>query len=208
MGLNFNYLLYFPKDRLWEVLRDLGEKCEPTGNQPTKIQFPDHDLILPLAISWGKSNVLPCDQAEYEFAISMVFDEDPAILEYLTNRGDDLAERSPPEDGTSNRYAIGYIYLTVYADLSQHYAFDVPNQMVLFKFGTTGTRMSLLFSESTSIKKTFIKLLEDHHGICGIFDWEVDYGELFWFRGEEMQFSLSSNYLLPDEIEAELTRGW
>jgi hypothetical protein len=50
--------------------------------------------------------------------------------------------------------------------------------------------------------------LEDHQGISGIFDWENDYGELFWFRGEEMQFSLLNNYLLPEEIEAELKQGY
>jgi hypothetical protein len=208
LGLNFNYLLYFPKNRLWDVLTDLSTLCESTAGEPTTIKFPDHELNLPLAISWGESDVVPHDQDEYEFAISMVFDEDPAILEYLANRGDDLEERSPPEDGAPNRYAIGFIYLTVYADLEKHYAFKAPNEMVLLKFGTTGTKMSLLFSESTSIKKAFIKLLENHHGISGIFDWENDYGELFWFRGEAMQFSLSSNYLLPEEIEVELKRGW
>ena len=208
MGLNFNYLLYFPKEKLWEVLKSLSEGCDTEGMKPTTIQFSDHDLTLPLTTSWGESAVVPYNQSEYEFDISMVFDEDPAILEYLANRGDNREERSPPEDSVPNRYAIGFIYLTVYADLSQHYAFKVPNKMVLFKFGTTGTRMSLLFSESQSIKKAFIKLLEEHQGISGIFDWEVDYGELFWFRGEEMQFSLSSNYLLPDEIAAELKRGW
>ena len=208
MGLNFNYLLYFPKDRLWDVLTVLGTLCEPTGGEPTTIKFPDHELNLPLAISWGESQGVPYDLPKYELAISMVFDEDEAILEYLSNRGDDLEERSPPEDGSPNRYAIGFIYLTVYADLEKHYGFDQPNDMVLFEFGTTGTKMSLLFSNSTSIKKTFIQLLEDHQGISGIFDWEVDYGELFWFRGEAMHFSLSSNYLLPDEIAAELERGW
>ena len=208
MGLNYNYLLYFPKDRLWDVLMNLGELCDTEGMQPTTINFPDHDLILPLSTSWGESDVVPHDQAEYDLAISMVFDEDEAVLDYLANQRDDLEERSPPEDGTPKQYAIGFIYLTVYADLSQHYAFDAPTNMVLLKFGTTGTRMSLLFSESQSIKQTFIKLLEDHQGISGIFDWENDYGELFWFRGEEMQFSLLNNYLLPEEIEAELKQGW
>jgi hypothetical protein len=194
---------------MWEVLSDLGDKCEAAG-QPTTIQFPDHELVLPLTTSWGKSNVIPYDQAEYAFAISMVFDEDKAILDYLANRGDDLEERSPPEDDAPKQYAIGFIYLTVYADadLEKHYGFGQPNDMVMFKFGTTGTRMSLLFADSPSIKKAFIKLLEDHQGISGIFDWENDYGELFWFRGEEMQFSLLNNYLLPEEIEAELKQGY
>lgn len=65
----------------------------------------------------------------------MVFDEDPAILDYLADRGDDLEERSPPEDGSLNRYAIGFIYLTVYADLERHYGFDLPIDMVFLNLG-------------------------------------------------------------------------
>jgi hypothetical protein len=44
--------------------------------------------------------------------------------------------------------------------------------------------------------------------VIGIFDWEIDYGELFWFKGKPMQVNLSSNYMLPDEIDEELKRGW
>jgi len=40
--------------------------------------------------------------------------------------------------------------------------------------------------------------------VNGIFERENDYGELFWFSGKRMQVYLSSNYLLPNEIEAEL----
>ncbi|MBE0687476.1 MAG: hypothetical protein IH585_15915 [Anaerolineaceae bacterium] len=67
--------------------------------------------------------------------------------------------------------------------------------------------MSILFSESESIRRTFSKLLENYNGVTGIFDWENDYGELFWFKGKTMQQSLSNNYLLPEEIEVELKRG-
>ena len=104
--------------------------------------------------------------------------------------------------------AIGFIYLTVYADLSKHYGFKKPTDLVLFSFGTTGTHMSILFSESESIRRTFSELLENYGGVIGIFDWENDYGELFWFTGKPMQVSLSNNYLLPEEIEQELKRGW
>ena len=79
--------------------------------------------------------------------------------------------------------------------------------MVLFKFNTTGTHMSFLFADSTSIRKTFIDLLARYKGVIGIFDWENEYGELFWLKGRHLNVRLSSNYLLPDEIEAEIKRG-
>ena len=116
--------------------------------------------------------------------------------------------QGPQEDGSVRNYLIGFIYLTVYTDLSHHYAFNKPNDLCLLEFGTTGTRMSFLFSDSTSIRKTFVNLLEHNHGIAGIFDWENDYGELFWFNRRHLQFNLSNNYMLPEEIEQELKRGY
>jgi len=208
MGLNYNYLLYFSQDRLWDVLLSLGEICDTEGMQPTTIQFPDRDLVIPLMSSWSEKELIPYDKAEINFAISMNFEEDQAILDYLRNRGGDQFDRSPPKEGCVNIYSIGFIYLTVYTDLSKHSGFKQPTDMVLFEFGTTGTRMSILFSESTSIRKTFVNILEHEHGIAGIFDWEIDYGELFWFKGRHLQFSLSRNYLLPEEIELELQRGY
>lgn len=208
MGINYNFLLYYPKEQLWDVLTGLSAVCDTAGAPPTTIRFPDHDLILPLTVFWDREGEVSWDQAKYEFAITMFFDEDRAILDYLAGRMAVLQDRSPSEDGAPQRHAIGLIYLTVYADLSKHYGFDQPNDLALFEFGTTGTQMSLLFANSTSIRSTFIRLLANHAGLCGIFDWEEDYGELFWFRGKEMNFSLSSNYLLPEEIERELERGW
>jgi hypothetical protein len=208
VGLNYNYLLYFKKDKLWDVLQGLAAYCDTEGMKPTTIQFPDHDLVIPLTSSWGEKDMIPYDQPEFEFALSMNFKEDPAILDYLINRDGDQFDRSPPEDGQVKVYSIGFIYLTVYADLSQHYGFKKPSDMVLFKFGTTGTKMSILFADSTSIRKTFIDLLARYKGVIGIFDWENDYGELFWFKGKHLQFSLSRNYLLPEEIELELQRGY
>jgi len=208
MGLNYKYLLYFQKKDLWDVLEGLGDYCNRVGDKDTIIRFPDRDLVLPLMPSWGEKDVIPYDQPEIDFALSMNFEEDPAILDYLRDRDGDQFDRSPPEDGKVKTYSIGFIYLTVFTDLSQHYGFRKPNDLVLFAFDTTGTHMSFLFADSTSIRKTFINLLVRYKGLIGIFDWENDYGELFWFKGRHMNVHLSSNYLLPEEIESELERGW
>lgn len=208
MGLNYNYLLYFKHDRLWDVLQGLSDYCNTEGMKPTTIQFPDHDMVIPLTSSWGEKDVIRFDKPEIDFAISMNFEEDEAILDYLRNRDGDQFDRSPPEDGQVKVYSIGFIYLTVYTDLLQHYGFKKPSDMVLFNFGTTGTRMSFLFADSTSIRKTFTELLVRFKGLIGIFDWENDYGELFWLKGRHLDFRLSSNYLCPEEIEKELQRGW
>jgi hypothetical protein len=209
MGLNYNYLLYFKKDRLWDVLQGLGLMCDSEGMTPTTIHFPDHDLEVPLMSNWGQGNEHAFDKPQYKFAISMTFDEDEAILDYLNSRDGDRYDRSPPDETGVRQVDIGFIYLTVYADLSKHYAFkDKPTDMVLFEFGTTGTQMSILFEASASIRKTFIKLLARYQGLIGILDLEIDYGQMFWFMGEEIEYTPGSNYMLPEEIEQEIIRGY
>ncbi len=209
MGLNYNYMLYFKKDRLWDVLQGLGDYCDNEGKAPTTIHFPDHDLVLRLMSDWGQANEHAFDKPQYQFAISMVFDEDEAILDYLHNRDGDRYDRSPPDDVSYRQVLIGFIYLTVYADLSKHFAFKHRStDMVLFQFSTTGTKMSILFEESASIRKTFIKLLARYQGLIGILDLEIDYGRLFWLEGEEVDYVISDNYLLLEEIKQEMNRGY
>jgi hypothetical protein len=207
MGLNFNYLLYFKRENLWEALQGVGDIAEPYDHQPTIVHFTDHDLILPIMTDFGEKNEVQHDSPQFNFATSLFFREDEAILEYLNYDGDDIPSRAPPYSVNPNRVAIGFIYLTVYADLSQHWAFKKPTNLVLFKFGTTGTRMSLLFDESISIRKTFIGLLESIPGVCGILDREIDGGELFWLHGRGLSEDISDVYMPPNEIEEMLKRG-
>jgi len=208
MGLNYNYVLYFEREHLWDALQGVAAIADPVDPPPTTIHFPDHKLVLPIAAGFREADNLPCDQPEYEFVVSLVFEADDAILDYLLDNGFDGAYFAPPDPDGVKRVAIGLIYLTVYADLAQHWAFKKPVDLVLFRFGTTGTRMSMLFEESASIRRTFTELLEKHHGVCGILDLEIDYGQLFWFRGRQVEASVRDVYMLPEEIEEMLERGW
>lgn len=208
MGLNYRYLLYFKRDRMWDVLYGLAEMADAEGHTHTTVHFPDHDQVLPLMTSFGQENEIQHDAPEFEFALSLYFEQDPAILQYLQDLRYSDWDRSPPEEDTDSRAAIGFIYLTIYADLSQHYAFKEPTDLVLFAFDTTGTRMSMLFENSTAIRQSFIELLDKFQGVSGILDREVDYGELFYFQGQRMQESVIEVYMTPDEIEEMLKRGW
>jgi len=208
MGLNFKYLLYFQKDRIWDILKGMDEYCDTAGMKPATIRFPDYDLVIPLTSSWGEENIISHDKSEIDFAISMNFEEDPALIDYLINQGNTLEVRSPPGDDTPHVFSIGFIYLTVYPHLINHYAFEKPSNLSLFMFDTTGTKMSLLFSESISIRKTFIKILRNFQGVAGIFDREIDGGELFWFRGKEYALDVGDVYMLPEQIEETIRRGW
>ena len=107
-----------------------------------------------------------------------------------------------------NPVSVGYIYLTVYNDLSSfspEITLDLKN-LVLFDFGTTGSRMSTMFLSSTSIRERFIALLRKYEGICGIFNSENE-GEVFWLNGKEICEFIDDIWLSPEEIEKNLSNG-
>ena len=201
MGLQYSYLLYFDRKDLWDVLKGLEQFCETNAKSATTIQFPDHDLVLPLESFGGAGNKHAYDRAAFGFSILMYFNEDQAIYDYCSSWGGYQNDRSPPDEGI-RKVAIGTIYLTVYADLSMHFGFvNKPTDMVLFEFSTTGSKMSTLFYFSTSIRKTFINVLEKFNGLIGILDLEDDDNQLFWFKGRHLELILPNNFLLPEEIE-------
>ena len=208
MGLDFSYLLYFKREHLWEALQGVAAIAEP-HHPPTMIHFPDHTMAVPLESWLLEDRTVQHDDPEFSFSIVLNFEEDEAIEDYVyaRDRGDADTERSPPDTEETNQVSIGYIYLTVYNDLSRRITLIEPTDLVLFDFGTTGTRMSLLFDYSTSIRKTFIDLLERCHGLCGVFNREYGGGELFWLKGQSLSEYFEDAYLMPQEIEGLLRKG-
>ena len=200
MGLDFSYLLYFKRQDLWKALQGVVAIAEP-HQPPIKIHFPDHELSIPLD-SWTlKDKQVHHDDPDLGFDTVLRFELDDEIEEYLGDRYYEGEDRSPPEPDADNKVWIGYIYLGINNDLSREYPDNDVEDLVLFDFGTTGTRMSLLFSYSASIRKTFTELLEKHHGVCGVFNREAGGGEVFWFKGRRMTVYIDNQFMPPDEIE-------
>ena len=208
MGLNFSYLLYFKQDHLLDALQGL-ERIAEVINPPITKYFPDYPKFILLKSNDSKDKQILHTNPEMDFATVLNFDADEEIQDYMINRGSDDPDRGPPDPDETNQVAIGYIYLTIFNNLaSQAPENNLPDDLVLFEFGTTGTRMSLLFDNSTSIRKTFLRLLKNNQGVCGVFNREVDWPELFWLKGKQYSKSISSAYMLPEEIEDELMKGW
>ncbi len=200
MGLDYSYLLYFKREQLWDILQGIADIAEP-HQPPAEIHFPDHVLSIPLD-NWSMHDQeIQHDAPEFGFSTVLLFEEDEAILDYLLSRDHGEAEdfRGPPDADGKIRIAIGYIYLTIY----QENPYQPASDLVLFDFGTTGTRMSLLFANSTSIRNTFINLLDKFDGICGVFN-DESAGELFWFKGESLSEELGDPFMSPEEIEVML----
>lgn len=193
--MDYSYLLYFERKSLWEALNGVVGIAEPY-QPPATITFPDRVLSISLD-TWGpKGNKFQHDNPEFAFALTLNFEPDKVILDYLDSRfrGDDHRD---PSSKDANRVAIGTIYLTVYQDIPH----QPKSELVLFDFGTTGTSMSLLFDNSPSIRKTFLGLLKKHKGVCGVFNRETS-GELFWLKGNELSEWFDDPRMMPAEIEA------
>ena len=187
MGINFSYQLYFKRSDLWHALDGLLTMAEP-HDPPTRILFPDHEHLVPLNAWPTRREVIHHDDSEFNFATVLRFDWDEAIIDWVisTNSADD-PDRGPPDPDEDDQASIGYIYLNIYNDISRRFhRAQSLDDLVLFEFDTTGTRMSLMFSNSTTIREAFIGLLENYRGVAGMFNWESDGIEMFWLRGQHL----------------------
>lgn len=192
MGLDFSYLLYFKQVHLLNAFHGLEEIAEEI-NPPIKKYFPNYKNPIAIKFNGSGKKKIYHDDPELDFATVLLFEEDEDILCYVNILDQGKLEpwrRILDKDG-KNRIGIGFIYLTVYNNLQRESsAKRTEDDLVLFKFGTTGTKMSLLFDCSKSIRKTFVELLEKYQGVCGVFNREDGGGELFWLKGQGFSKSI------------------
>ena len=155
MGMDFSYLLYFKREKIWDVLQAVVEMASP-HQPPTLVLFPDHELVIPLATWQDNHAQLKHDDPQLDFHFALYFEEDEAIQYWRRNRGDDPSLRSPPDAAGAKMVPVGYIYLAIHNPSSEHFPAGYTGGLAAFNFGTTGTRMSLLFDESPAIRKAFL----------------------------------------------------
>lgn len=204
MGLDYRYLLYFPRDRLWEALQGVAAVADPF-EPGTRIKFPDGERTLPFGI-WKFNDKQPkSSDGEFRFTTALFFHADDYVLEYIRDLNKEDPDRSPPEPDKDSKYSIGFIYLYVYNDLSRYTKGFTETDLALLDFQSAGTSMSLLFEESPSVRSLFRGLLEDYGGVGGVFDNEYE-GRVFWWKGREVDLSIRSAYVSPTEIESLLKR--
>lgn len=203
MGLDYSYMLYFKQEKLWDALQAVVDLAEP-HDPPTRVLFPDHELAIPLETWRGNNAQLNHHDPTLDFHFGMYVEEDEEIRYWRRNMGDAEDLRSPP-DGGVKKLLVGFIYLTIHTPTSERFSPGGSQGLVLFDFGTTGTRMSLMFDESPSMRKVMCALLQRVPGVCGVFNRE-DSGEVFWLDGQEVYAHLEDVTLLPDEIRSLLNQ--
>lgn len=197
MGLDYSYRLYFHREDLWSALQGIAD-ISMRSTLPALVIFPDHIRYYHIEGSAEKKRILYWNDPELWFVVSIYFDKDEAIIDYLkrTNGGkfDEAATNNP------GGIPIGCIYVKVVTDLNRSEEKTWDSDIVLIDLSTPGTRMSMLFYESCSIRRRFQQLLENYHGICGVLNMEDD-GYVIWQKGQRMDRHIPDPYLSPAEIE-------
>ena len=206
MGMDYRYLLFFERDARLDVLERLAEMAEHDADHQTILRLPDREVVLPFS-GWQETGArIAWDDPSptWDFMTVLCFEPDESMTYYLERMssrfgaeqaGDDAGDLLDPQ----GRACIGYVYLTVHNDMTE-WPSETGEDLVLFEFGTPGSSMSVLFTESESIRRTFVHLLETCRGVYGLLDME-DPAELFWLRGEEMDERLPTASLPLAEIE-------
>lgn len=201
--MDYRYLLYFERGARVEVLERLAAMAAPTDDGPTTIVLPDRSVELPFG-TWGKPPqriTWEGTGAAWNFTTVLCFPPDQPLEDYLRHVNSSTIGGSTTGSGAHRyddlgRLEVGFIDLSVHDETS-----DTGEELVCFRFGTTGTSMSMLFLDSESIRSSLLDLLGSCRGVYAVFDME-DYADLVWLRGERRDDRLPTADLSLAEIEA------
>jgi hypothetical protein len=192
--MDYRYLLFFERGARLDVLERLGEMAAADSGHQTILVLSDREVVLPFSgwLETGPRIAWDDPSPAWDFMTVLSFEPDEAIEHYLKRAGS-----GRPDD--QGRARVGYIYLKAHNDMAG-WPSGTGEELVLFEFGTPGSSMSVLFTESESIRGSFAHLLESCRGVYGLLDME-DSAELFWWRGEETSETIPDASLPLAEIE-------
>jgi len=197
MGLDYSYLLYFKREALWDALLGIASIARPSP-LPTLVAYPDHFRAVPLE-AWGKDErIVYHNDPQFGFVTTIYFPADDEIITYLKHVSHSQYESMAHESPLG--LPVGCIYLSVFNDPNGLEDRGIDSNLVLFEFGTPGTTMSLLFSESISIRKRFEELLIQYEGVCGVLNLE-DYAHVIWLNGRPLDLRIPDPFMSPARIE-------
>nr|CAA9262626.1 hypothetical protein AVDCRST_MAG63-3218 [uncultured Armatimonadetes bacterium] len=238
MGLSYSYLVFMERAKFLDALQTVAAFAEDTGpDARTAVALCGRAITLPFAYS-GSAALPDLDPVSYEapialdtprhthgFRTSLFFEEaDEAVASYVegwtrgvrsewkrdpTNAA--FQDWLPPRDDRG-RAAIGYIYLTVWTDLSYDEDLEARDDygpdLVLLQFTAATSDMSRLFEESAAVRRAFVSHAAGCGAVCGLLDRRnSDPGDavVFWLDGREHQGTVVSRAWLPlDEIRRQV----
>ncbi len=202
MGLDYRYLLFFEREARFDALEQLGRMAADDPDGPTTLVLPDRTATLPFPGWLETGDRLAWDDPSptWDFTTALCFEPDEEVEAWVDRF-------RPPPDGDDDplhdaqgRAIVGVVYLSVHNDMS-NWPSGTGEDLVLFEFGTPGSSMSVLFWESTSIRRAFVHLLESCRGVYGLLDLEDVGADLVWLRGEERDDRLPTAEMPLAEVE-------
>jgi len=166
IGLEYEYGLRFRYEDLYGILEDLAQNATVVEGREIDVILPEWRITLPFT-SHFKSEPIYLDESTktLSFDISLYFKPDDEIELYIKEQeeylgasdGDFVNYRCPRDD--QGRVAIGYIYLYI------SFSFENNMKFANLAFASATTRMGILFTNSPSIRQTFIDFLISHNGL-------------------------------------------
>jgi hypothetical protein len=203
MGLDYSYLLYFKRKRVWDALQRVAAVCEPS-QLPTLISLTGSFISLSLATCDPRKHILKSSDPELCFRISMRFSMDDELATYIEETFRN--ESAVAELRQASSVSIGYIYLTVYNDLAALNRDLADPELAAFEFLAATSSMSLLFAQSASVRARFAGLLEACQGVCGVLNLETQ-ARAFWLNGQSIDEPITDPFLHPRLIAKALAPG-
>lgn len=209
MGLDYRYLLFFERDARLDALEHLGRMGDAGSEHHTTLRRPERTVELPFEPWCGTGAEIAWDDASptWSFMTVLGFEPDEPIIGYLERMGRIRGGAAGPDDDLLDPRGlapIGIVYLTVHHDMTD-WPSGTGDDLVLFELGTPGSSMSVLFSESGSIRRALVGLLASCRGVYGLLDYE-DWADVFWWRGRETDLRIPTAELPLAEIEVLLGR--
>lgn len=203
MGLDYSYELFFPREKLWDVVEAVaawrGRERMQTA-QRVSATFDGQEKELPVEFwdgLWSKNRHINWDEADsfrVSFCLSLPFEPDEDILTFW---GDDLNAMCDLDA----RIRVGCIHTRIEseADLLAWERGGFPG-LVLFDFCAATSGMSRLFAVSTSIRRTFVEFARRNGAVCGLFDSEGSNDRILWLDGHEYDIGIKETRTPLDEL--------
>jgi hypothetical protein len=202
MGMDYRYLLFFEREARFDVLEHLAQMAADDPDGPTTLVLADRTLTLPFPgwLETGPRLMGDDPSPRWDFTTALCFEPDEEVEAWVDRfRSPSDGDEDELHDA-QGRAIVGVIYLTVHHDMSD-WPSGTGEDLVLFEFGTPGSSMSVLFWDSTSIRRAFVHLLESCRGVYGLLDLEDTGADLVWLRGEERDDRLPTAEMSLADVE-------
>lgn len=182
-----SYKLYFHQDKFLDVLHAIvALNGAVPGKHAIKLVLPEDSIDLPFASEYEKNVIYFRETtSELNFETPLHFAVDEEVSRYVQEtraafeRHGLLEEFEPPFD-EEGRYPVAGIHLHIRWEPGAINGLENGSDVVEFTFAAPTARVNQLFEHSGALRRGFVRLLEDHDGIYGMYENANGSQTVFW----------------------------